>query len=105
MSKLTKRSVEALCTEAKDYLIWDRDLRGFGVRVYPSGKKTYLVRYRVGRRTRRITIGQHGALTSEAKLADYMAGMGGRLRDAIKANPARAANKLDQARDRYRFVE
>ena len=65
MSKLTKRSVEALCTEVKDYLVWDRDLRGFGVRVYPSGKKTYLVQYRVGRRTRRITIGQHGALTAD----------------------------------------
>ena len=43
--------------------------------------------------------------TTEAKLADHMAGMGGRLREAIKADPARAANKLDQAKDRYRFVE
>ncbi len=32
---------------------------------YPSGKKTYLVQYRAGRRTRRITIGQHGVLTAE----------------------------------------
>lgn len=48
-----------------DYLRWDCHLRGFGVRVYPSGKKTYLVQYRVGRRTRRITIGQHGVLTTD----------------------------------------
>ena len=65
MFRLTKRSVEALAIEAKDYLAWDKDLRGFGLRVYPSGKKTYLVQYRAGRRTRRITIGQHGPLTAE----------------------------------------
>ena len=40
-------------------------MRGFGLRVYPSGKKTYLVQYRAGRRTRRITIGQHGVLAAE----------------------------------------
>ncbi|MGC9417974.1 MAG: tyrosine-type recombinase/integrase [Rhodovulum sp.] len=65
MFKLTKRTVEGLIVEAKDYLVWDRDMRGFGVRVYPSGKKTYLIQYRTGRRTRRITIGQHGVLTAD----------------------------------------
>lgn len=65
MFKLTKRAVEGLAIEAKDYLVWDRDMRGFAVRVYPSGKKTYLIQYRAGRRTRRITIGQHGVLTAD----------------------------------------
>ena len=65
MFKLTKRSVEGLEIKDKDYLVWDRDLRGFGLRIYPSGKKIYLVQYRAGRRTRRITIGQHDALTAE----------------------------------------
>ena len=65
MFKLTKRSVDGLSPAGTDYLIWDRDMRGFGLRVYPSGKKTYLVQYRNGRRTRRHTIGQHGVLTAE----------------------------------------
>ncbi|MCW8842187.1 MAG: site-specific integrase [Rhodobacteraceae bacterium] len=65
MFRLTKRSVEGFTVEAKDYLVWDRDVRGFGVRIYPSGKKTYLVQYRAGRRTRRVTIGQHGVLTTD----------------------------------------
>ena len=65
MFRLTKRSVEGFSVEAKDYLVWDRDVRGFGVRIYPSGKKTYLVQYRAGRRTRRVTIGQHGVLTTD----------------------------------------
>ena len=65
MFRLTKRSVEGLSIADKDYLVWDRDIRGFGLRVYPSGKKTYLTQYRSGRRTRRVTIGQHGVLTAE----------------------------------------
>lgn len=65
MFRLTKRTVEGLGIGDRDYLAWDGEMRGFGVRVYPSGKKTYLVQYRNGRRTRRLTIGQHGVLTAE----------------------------------------
>ncbi|NIY79487.1 integrase arm-type DNA-binding domain-containing protein [Celeribacter sp. HF31] len=65
MFKLTKRFVEGLEVETADYFVWDRDMSGFGIRVYPSGKKTYLVQYRAGHRTRRVTIGQHGVLTTE----------------------------------------
>lgn len=63
--KLTKRSVDAMEIQDKDYLVWDADVTGFGVRVYPSGKKTYLIQYRAGRRTRRLSIGQHGVLTAD----------------------------------------
>lgn len=65
MFKLTKRAVEGLKAAPSDYLVWDRDLRGFGLRVYPSGKKAYLIQYRAGRRTRRLTVGQHGAFTAD----------------------------------------
>ena len=64
MFKLTKRSVEGLELHEKEYLVWDREISGFGVRVYPSGRKTYLVQYRSSGRTRRRTIGQHGVLTA-----------------------------------------
>jgi len=66
MPKLTKRSVEKLAVQDKDYIIFDSDVNGFGVRVLPSGKRSYLVQYRSGGRTRRIAIGQHGAVTVEA---------------------------------------
>ncbi|KPA20425.1 Transposase [Shimia sp. SK013] len=65
MFKLTKRAVDGLKSRTKDYLVWDSDMRGFGLRVYPTGKKTYLVQYRIARRTRRVTIGQHGVLTAD----------------------------------------
>ena len=43
---ITKRSVDALSVEGKDAVFWDRRLPGFGVRVYPSGRKVYVVQSR-----------------------------------------------------------
>lgn len=63
--RISKRSVDALKPEAADYFAWDDELPGFGVRIYASGRRSYLVQYRVARRTRRITLGLHGALTPE----------------------------------------
>jgi integrase len=49
--------------------VWDGEIRGFGVRVKPSGTKTYFIQYRNAEgRTRRLVIGKHGVLaTDEAR--------------------------------------
>lgn len=65
MPRLTKRTVEALQPLEKDYIVFDSDISGFGVRVLPSGRKTYLVQYRSGGRTRRVKIGKHGNVTAD----------------------------------------
>ncbi|AUQ65459.1 site-specific integrase [Phaeobacter inhibens] len=76
MPKLTKRTVEALMPEAKDYFLWDSQIAGFGVRVMPSGAKTYQAQYRKGGRTRRVSVGRHGKITVEEarKLAKEIMG-------------------------------
>jgi hypothetical protein len=63
--KITKRTVEALKVAPKDYIAFDTDLPGFGVRVMPSGRRFFLVQYRRHGRTRRVTIGQFGIVTAE----------------------------------------
>jgi integrase len=65
MTKLTKRTVDAADVREKDYFIWDDELPGFGLRVFASGKRSYLVQYRAAGRTRRYTIGLHGVWTPE----------------------------------------
>ena len=67
MPKLTKRTLDALQHSAdKDVFVWDSELRGFGVRLKPSGTKTFLIQYRnEERRTRRFVIGQYDVLTVE----------------------------------------
>ena len=65
MTKLTKRTVDATEIKASDYVLWDDDLPGFGLRVFKSGKRSYVVQYRTAGRSRRYTIGLHGVWTPE----------------------------------------
>jgi len=65
MGKITKRSVDALSTKTRDYFYWDTQIPGFGVRVSPKGRKTYTVQYRIGGRTKRVSLGVHGAITPD----------------------------------------
>ena len=44
--KLTERLVASLKPSDRDAFIWDDALSGFGVRVKPSGVKSYLIQYR-----------------------------------------------------------
>ena len=46
-------------------MFFDAELKGFGVRVKPSGSKTFLVKYAVAGQTRRVSIGSYGAVTAE----------------------------------------
>jgi len=65
MPKLTKRIVEAAEIRPAEYFLWDDDLPGFALRVLPSGRKGYVVQYRAGRRSRRISLGRSTVLTCE----------------------------------------
>ncbi|WP_226937291.1 Arm DNA-binding domain-containing protein [Pseudogemmobacter faecipullorum] len=65
MAKLTKRVVDAAESRRSDYVIWDDELPGFGLRVFTSGKRSYVIQYRQGGRSRRYTIGLHGIWTPE----------------------------------------
>ncbi|MBM3633563.1 MAG: DUF4102 domain-containing protein [Alphaproteobacteria bacterium] len=65
--KLTKRVVESIKPHKSDeVLVWDSEIKGLGLRVYPTGRKTYFVQYRNEfLRTRRKKIGIHGTVTAE----------------------------------------
>ncbi|MFN8726730.1 MAG: tyrosine-type recombinase/integrase [Rhodospirillales bacterium] len=65
MPKLTKRVIDAAEIQAAEYFIWDNELPGFALRVLPSGRKGYIVQYRAGRRSRRMSLGPSTVLTCE----------------------------------------
>jgi integrase len=67
MSKLTKRMIDGLRPKPSgDVFVWDGELKGFGVRMKPSGSGAYLVQYRTEQgRTRRLAFGKVGTLTPE----------------------------------------
>ncbi len=64
--KLTKRAVEAQEPGQKDIILWDTEIKGFGCKVTPKGKKSYFLYYRnQSGSQRRPAIGTHGAITAE----------------------------------------
>ena len=69
MPKLTKRFIDKLeppsKNPGKDLTLWDDDIKGFGIRVKPSGVKTYMIQYRAEGTSCRMALGRHGVLTPE----------------------------------------
>ena len=64
---LSNRTVATLKVD-RDTVFWDRDLTGFGIRVYPSGGKVFVAqaRERTGDRLpKRVTVGRHGVLNAD----------------------------------------
>ena len=61
---LSEHAVAAL-PAGRDTVIWDPTLAGFGLRVYPSGAKVYVVQARGPQGTRRVTVGRHGVIEAQ----------------------------------------
>ena len=63
-AKITKRLLDSLPTPAAgEVKVWDTELRGFVVRVRASGRRWFAVEWMRERRTRRLSLGEFGALT------------------------------------------
>ncbi|PZO47802.1 MAG: hypothetical protein DCF16_17230 [Alphaproteobacteria bacterium] len=64
--ELTKQIIRSAELRAQRYILWDTDVGSFGVRVSPSGVKSFVVRMRVGRgrhaAQRMVTLGRVGKL-------------------------------------------
>ena len=126
---LTKRAIDALEPADKPWIAWDDKLTGFGVKIHPSGIKSFIVNYRAGdggRRApnKRVVIGRCDRISAEKarRLAHQTLGevAGGGdpaaeraearamplLREAaeefIKANPGRAESTDKTYRTYYR---
>ncbi len=65
MPKLTKRFIDSLGPMSGSPLLFDEEIKRFGVRVMASGVKSYVIQYRAGGRTRRFTFGKVGVLTPD----------------------------------------
>jgi integrase len=60
-AKITKRTIDAAGPGSDDQFLWDRDVKGFGLKITPTGTKVYILQYRCQGRLRRYTIGRHGS--------------------------------------------
>jgi integrase len=108
VARLNKRTLDLLEPDpTKRAVVWDDQLKGFGVRIEPSGRKSFIVRYRPGgggrgASQREIVLGRYGVLSADegrqaAKklLAEVGAGTGADpVEDKRKARRAETVNQL-----------
>jgi integrase len=65
--KINQRTVKNLTApEGESRIIWDSELKGFGVRITPAGAISFILNYRVHGRQRRYKIGRHPEWSAEA---------------------------------------
>jgi integrase len=111
--KITKRAVDATVPGDRDVFLWDTDLKGFGLKVSPTGSKVYLVQYRLGGReapTQRYTIGKHGSPWTPDKAREEAERLLGRVANEVDPTKERkaklAAHRADvEARTLAEFAD
>jgi len=65
--KLTRKFIDAQSFNGKaQHIIWDDAVPGFGVRIYPTGKKSYVLSYRHHNRKSIMVVGSYSVLTVDA---------------------------------------
>lgn len=67
---LTSRAITSFEYQGGWDVRWDDAIPGLGVRIFPSGKKSYLLRYRAKGRRRYMTLGRVGADITLAQARD-----------------------------------
>ena len=99
--RISKRSVERLIVESGDALFWDRDLSGFGVRVYATGRKVYVVQVRgpTGK-PKRAKIGEHGKIAPDVARGQA-AGVIDRIRRGEDPFPPAPTPTMTELAERY----
>ena len=101
--RLSKRTVDALPVQKKDAVFWDSELKGFGVRVYPTGSKVFVVQTRSRGKVKRVTLGPHGVITADQarrKAARTIARFKG-LEDDLGIRPERWESEIESNADPY----
>lgn len=92
--KITKRAIDGLKLPDTDTFIWDDEIKGFGLRMSPRGKMTFIVQYRNDGRTQRIRIGHVGKITVHKARKDAQILLGD---IAEGKSPAKKARHLRQS--------
>lgn len=105
MPKLTKRVVESLAPGDRDYTVWDEALPGFGIRIWPSGKRVYILKYRnqYGRQ-RKPVLGVHGPMTADQardKALSWLGKTGDGADPSGERQEGRRAPTLPEFAERY----
>ncbi|MEE8532474.1 MAG: Arm DNA-binding domain-containing protein, partial [Alphaproteobacteria bacterium] len=88
---ISNKAVERIKPPDGGYIIaWDRQLKGFGIRVTAAGVRSFVLNYRIGGKERRATIARFGVLSADEAREIAVEWLGGvrKGRDPIKEREA-----------------
>ena len=64
--RLSIKAIDTLKPNGRDVVYWDEDVPRYGLRVKPSGVKSFIIQYRTAQgRPRKLTLGQYGVWAPE----------------------------------------
>lgn len=92
-AKIIKRTVDAAKTGDRDAFLWDSEIKGFGLKVTPKGKKVYVLQYRLNGALRRFTIGTHGSPWTATQARDEAMRLLGLVKEGKDPSSAKQAEK------------
>jgi len=112
--KLTKSRIDKVVYKGKNNsrcVFWDTEIKGFGLRVFPSGKKTFVLSYRVNIQKRLLTLGDYGVLTvdnarsvAREKLVEVEKGIDPLLEKYKKSESAKVSELCKDYLEKYAKV-
>ena len=102
--RFTTANLSALKPIDRRFSVFDETLPAFGVRVEPSGRKTFQLWYRVGGRLRAATLGRFGVLTldeARKKARQMIVDAGNGVDPLARRDAAKTALTVRQAMNRW----
>ena len=93
--RLTDAAIARLRPRKREYTIWDSRVPGLGVRVRPSGGRSYILLQEAGGRSKRVSLG----LVSSKRIADVRRECHARRADPKRAETASPARAVPLFRD------
>ncbi len=113
-TKLTKTIIDELTYDAdggKTQYAWDSTVQGFGIRIYPSGKKSFVISYRIDGKKCFMTLGRYGVLTldnarkqAKVELAKVLQGEDPSQKRKKKSDSETMKNLCDRFIEEYAIV-
>lgn len=106
VAKITKTSIAGLKSDgAKPAFLWDTELKGFGVRMMPSGVAAYILKYRTGDgQQRKMALARVGTVTpDEARKSAqrHLGDIAGGADPATAKSDARKGMTVSELHDAY----
>lgn len=106
--KLTQEIVAQARSEKSKYVLWDKEISGFGIEVHPGGSKRYFLKRRFNGRQIRPTFGRHGDMklsTARAAAIDTIsminAGLDPTLRSKLNKDTPTVEDLMNEFMERH----